>query len=164
MKATRDDVLAMVGALFTLISRLDRAKRQRRGASTLDLLQIIGSESGIRPSDIAVRRAVHPSLVTRQMTELEEAGYVAVTRDPDDRRAWRAALTASGEAEMTRLQGIGTDRFAHFVDDWDAGEVRTLATLLEKLTTSMAAVDQRERSEAPEPGPHNERRHTRRRG
>jgi hypothetical protein len=47
---------------------------------------------------------------------------------------------------MRRLQQVGLDRFALFVADWEPGEVQTLAALLEKLRTSMAAVAEREQS------------------
>lgn len=139
MKPSRDAVQRMAGALFALTARLDRARRQKPGASALDMLQVIAGESGIRPSEIAARRGVHPSLVTRQLKEMEDAGRVVVTRDPSDGRSWRVSLTEVGVADLTRLQGIGLDRFGVFVSEWDAAEVERLATLLQKLSDSMAA-------------------------
>ena len=46
---------------------------------------------------------------------------------------------------MRRLQQVGLDRFALFVADWQPGEVRTLAALLDKLRTSIAAVGERDK-------------------
>lgn len=129
----------MVVALFTLISGVERARRQRKAAAALDLLQVIAAGEGMRPSDIADQRFVHPSLVTRQLRELEDAGYVQFAGDPDDGRAWLVALTPAGREEMLRLQDVGLDRFAMFVADWQAGEIQQLAALLNKLTASMAA-------------------------
>jgi DNA-binding MarR family transcriptional regulator len=129
----------MVVALFTLTAGLDRARRQRKDASALSLLQVIGGRDGIRPSEIADHQLVHPSLVTRQVRDLEDAGYVQVAEDPADGRSWLVALTPAGGAELRRLQQVGLDRFALFVADWEPADVRMLTTVLEKLRKSWAA-------------------------
>ncbi|MGO9292838.1 MAG: MarR family winged helix-turn-helix transcriptional regulator [Streptosporangiaceae bacterium] len=144
MPPARDDVQSMVVALFTLTAGLERARRQRKAAGALSLLQVIAGRDGIRPSDIADLQLVHPSLITRQVRELEEAGYAQVTADPADGRSWLVALTPAGQDEMRRLQQVGLDRFALFVAGWEPGEVRALTALLDKLRTSMAAVGERE--------------------
>src|ERR1035438_2063552 len=148
MPPARDEVQSMVVALFTLTAGLERARRQKKAAGALSLLQVIAGRDGIRPSDIADLQLVHPSLVTRQVRDLEDAGYADVTGDPADGRSWLVRLTPAGQAEMRRLQEVGLDRFALFVADWEPGEVRTLAELLDKLRTSMAAVGERERHRA----------------
>ena len=56
----------MVVALFTLSSGLERARRQKKAAASLDLLQVIAASETMRPSDIADQRSVH-RLVTRQL-------------------------------------------------------------------------------------------------
>ena len=156
MPPSRDDVQSMVVALFTLTAGLERARRQKKAAGALSLLQVIAGRDGIRPSEIADLQLVHPSLVTRQVRELEDAGYVQVSGDPADGRSWLVALTPAGRDEMRRLQQVGLDRFALFVADWEPGEVRTLAALLDKLRTSMAAVGEREQR----PPAHRERPRT----
>jgi DNA-binding MarR family transcriptional regulator len=134
----------MVVALFTVISGVERARRQKKAAAALDLLQVIAAGVEMRPSDIAAQRFVHRSLVTRQLRELEDAGYVQFAGDPDDGRSWLVTLTLAGRAEMLHLQNVGLDRFAMFVADWEPGEVRHLAALLERLTTSMVSVADQE--------------------
>jgi DNA-binding PadR family transcriptional regulator len=84
------------------------------------------------------------SLVTRQVRELEDSGYVTVTADPADRRSYRVALTSAGQAELHRLVQFGLQRFALFVADWEPDQVRTLTELLHKLQTSMTTVSARE--------------------
>lgn len=144
MAPGRDDVQAMVVALFTLIAGVERARRQKKAAAALDLLQVIAAGEGMRPSDIADQRLVHRSLVTRQLRELEDAGYVQLAADPEDGRSWLVALTPAGREQMRRLQDTGLDRFAMFVADWQPGEVQQLTALLEKLTASMAGAAARE--------------------
>src|ERR1700689_3035994 len=133
MAPDRSDVQSMVIALFTLIGGIDRAARQSAEASTLSLLQAIASRDAIRPSEIADLQHVHPSLVTRQVRDLEDKGYAQVTADPADGRSCLVTLTPAGADEMARLRQVGVDRFATFVAGWEPEEVRTLTALLEKL-------------------------------
>jgi DNA-binding MarR family transcriptional regulator len=139
------DVQALVGALFTLNAGLERARRERKGAGALSLLQVIASGEATRPSEIAARQQVHQSLVTRQIREMEEAGYVAVTANPADRRSCLVELTPAGADELGRLTRIGLERFGLFVREWEPEDVRVFTALLDKLQRSMASVNARQR-------------------
>jgi DNA-binding MarR family transcriptional regulator len=135
----------MVVALFTLNAGIERARRERKAARALNLLQVIASGEATRPSEIAARQQVHQSLVTRQIREMEDAGFVAVTANPADGRSCLVELTPAGARELARLTKIGLERFALFVSDWEPDDVRTLTSLLEKLRESMASVSAHER-------------------
>ena len=63
----------------------------------------IGDHEAIRPSEIADLQGVHRSLVTRQVRELEDEGFVDVTADPADRRSCLVTLTAAGSEGRRRL-------------------------------------------------------------
>jgi DNA-binding MarR family transcriptional regulator len=145
MTPTDRDVQSMVVALFTLTAGIERARRERKAAASLNLLQVIASGEATRPSEIAAREQVHQSLVTRQIREMEDAGYVSVSANPADGRSCLVELTPGGAAELDRLTQIGLERFASFVSDWEPGEVRMLTALLEKLRGSMASVAAQER-------------------
>jgi DNA-binding MarR family transcriptional regulator len=145
MKATRDDVRSMVTALFVTNAALGRARRQKKGASDLGLLQLVAAAPGIRPSELATAHGVHPSQVTRQVRELEGLGFLEVSADESDGRSCRVAITPSGRAESGRLTEEGLDRFASFVADWDAEEVRMLTALLRKLEDSKTKAAARQR-------------------
>jgi DNA-binding MarR family transcriptional regulator len=159
MPPSRDDVRVMVAALFTMNAGIERARRQQKGVATLSLLQVIASREAIRPSEIAELQQVHPSLVTRQIRELQDAGFVQVTADPADGRSYLIALAPAGQDELRRLTEIGLDRFALFVAEWDPGDVHVLGALLQKLVQSTAAVSAQEqptgsrRWTRPRPGP-----------
>ena len=141
----------MVTALFVTNAALDRARRQKKGASTLSLLQVVAATPGIRPSEIASAQDVHPSQVTRQVRELEGLGLVQVRADAADRRSCRVTLTRAGADELQSLTEEGLDRFCSFVADWEPAEVRMLTALLQKLEQSKAAAAARQR---PPPGRH----------
>ena len=151
VRASRDDVRAMVVALFVTNAALDRARRQKKGASTLSLLQVVAATQGIRPSEIASAQDVHPSQVTRQVRELDRLGLVQITADAADRRSCRVTITPAGSSELQALTEEGLDRFGLFVADWEPEQVRMLTSLLQKLEESKAAVAARQR---PPPGRH----------
>ncbi|HEY6470698.1 MAG TPA: MarR family transcriptional regulator [Candidatus Dormibacteraeota bacterium] len=145
MTVSRDDVRSMVTALFVINAGLERARREKKPASALNLLQVIAVGEAVRPSEIAARQHVHQSLVTRQIREMEAAGYVKVTANPADGRSCLVTLTRSGRKEMDRLTEIGLQRFALFVKDWRSQEIRAFTESLEKLQESMLATADEER-------------------
>ena len=149
MTPNNADVHAMVAALFTLTAGMERARRQRKAAGTLSLLQLVVDRQPIRPSEIAEVQDVHPSLVTRQVRELEDAGNLQVTADPADGRSCLVTLTPAGADELQRLTQVGLDRFALFVADWQPSDVRMLTALLNKLRNSIAAVAAQEQEQRP---------------
>jgi DNA-binding MarR family transcriptional regulator len=144
-KPTAAEVASMALALFTVKASLDRAARRSKGASALTVLQLLEERAGLRPSQIASALQVHPSQVTRQVQELAEDGLVTVQANEADRRSCLVSLTQEGRAEAERLRTIGLARFATFVSKWDAGEVRELTRLLNKLEASKAGVGEQER-------------------
>jgi len=144
MTPSRRDVRTLVTALSTINAGLERARRQRKGASTLSLLQAVQKQRGVRPSVIAEVLQVHPSLVTRQVRDLEDAGFVKVTADPADRRSCLVTLLPAGSEERRRLEEFGLTRFEQFVKEWDTADVRVLADLLERLGASMVSLTERD--------------------
>jgi len=144
MNPNSEDVLQLVTALFMVNSSLERARRRSKQAAALDLLQIVASRNGVSPSQISSELDLNQSSITRRVRTLEDAGYVAVVADNQDRRSCRITLTAAGQDELKRLGEVGLGRFAKFVEDWDAQDVRTLSRLLFKLELSKAETSDRE--------------------
>ncbi len=140
MQPDMEDIQQLVAALFTVKSSLDRASRRSPKAAQLTVLQVIAAHPGVSPKAIAEELDLHPSSITRQVQALEDAGYVAVVANQEDRRSCHITLTYAGRDELDRLTQIGMARFASFVADWDASEVQMLAKLLWKLETSKAEV------------------------
>lgn len=151
MRPTRADVEAMVTALFTVSGGLERARRKKRDAARLAVLQVVAWGERVRPSDVAGALEVHPSQITRQVKALEDSGHVRVEPDPDDRRSCVVSLTEEGRAEVARLAEVGMGRFMKFVADWDAEDVREFTRLLAKFTQSTAAVAEDEERQARTP-------------
>lgn len=142
MGASSSDIRRLVAALMASVTSIERAKR-KGPASVLASLQAIDAHRRVLPSVLSAELGLHQSSVTRQVQALERAGHVKVTPNPDDGRSCYVALTKSGRKELTRLTQFGLERFALFVADWDAEDVRTLARLLEKFEASKAEVAKR---------------------
>ena len=129
------DVRELVIALFTVSTGLERARRRIPMVTTLTVLQAL--DGGLsRPSEVAERLGLHLSSVTRQVWTLEEAGHVEVSPDPADGRSLQVTVTDAGRQELARLSEIGIGRFAAFVADWTAEDVRTLSRLLMEFERS----------------------------
>jgi DNA-binding MarR family transcriptional regulator len=144
MRPADKDVREMIAALFTLMGGIQRVSKRSPAASRLTVLQVIEARPGVRPSTIAAELGMNQSSITRHIQALEAESLVTVTADPQDGRAYILQLTDSGREELAELTRIGLKRFASFVADWDAEEVRTLTRLLVKLEESKAEVGRRE--------------------
>ena len=151
MKSTRSDIEAMVAALVTVTSGLERARRKKQDAARLAVLQIVGWGERARPSEVAAALGVHPSQITRQVKALEDSGHVHVEADPADRRSCFVSLTDDGWTEVARLTEVGMTRFEKFVADWDAADVREFTRLLTKFEETKAAVVEEEQKQARSP-------------
>lgn len=137
-----DDVQEMVSALMVVVSGVERAKRQGQ-AGALATLYLIAAREPIRPTDLSIELGVHQSSVTRQIRAMVAVGQVHVVADAADGRSCFISLTDTGREEIRRLTEVGLGRFAGFVEDWDAEEVRTLARLLNKLEVTKAEAAKR---------------------
>jgi MarR family transcriptional regulator, lower aerobic nicotinate degradation pathway regulator len=146
-RPNQDDIGRLVTALFQVNAGLERGKQRNAQASALNLLQVIALMPAASPTELAAVVTLHQSSITRQVTSLEEAGYVTVAVNPRDRRSCRITLTEAGRAELARLSKIGMSRFATFVAEWDAEDVRAFTRLLLKFEASKAEVARREQEE-----------------
>jgi|SRR5688572_13009765 DNA-binding MarR family transcriptional regulator len=68
------------------------------------LLALAGNAQGLRSGELATRLGVSAPSVSESLRTLEAKGWVRRRPDPDDGRAWRMSLTASGKRLAGRLQ------------------------------------------------------------
>ncbi|HET9812369.1 MAG TPA: MarR family transcriptional regulator [Sphingomicrobium sp.] len=62
---------------------------------------------GLRQVELADMLELEPITLCRIVDRLEEAGLVARSRDPDDRRAWRLNVTAGAQPLIDKLNAVG---------------------------------------------------------
>lgn len=146
MEPTPDDLRALAAPLMAVSAGLQRTLRGSADSSALAILASAAQRDDLRPSEVAHALGVHQSSITRQVRSLEGAGHVTLVEDPADRRSCFIRITDSGRDEVDRLNQIGLERFAAFVEGWDAAEVREFGRMLSKLETAILEVKRRERA------------------
>lgn len=97
------------------------------------ILRNIAESEPMRPSVLAVRLSVEASHVTRQLRQLETAGYVKRIPDPDDRRAHRVQLTEAGLAAVDRIRDASRQGMAMALAQWAPEDLHQLAALFNRL-------------------------------
>ncbi|MFJ8022681.1 MarR family winged helix-turn-helix transcriptional regulator [Streptomyces sp. NPDC096311] len=110
-----DHLMAMAGL------RLDRA--------AVALLRQMADSDPMRPGELAARLEVAASPITRQVRQLQKAGYANRAPDPDDRRAQRIELTPAGRDATDRIRATSSRGMRRALAEWTPGELRRLATL-----------------------------------
>ncbi len=117
--------------LRPVIARLARRMRQQAGGDLSPTqgaaLNTIACHGPLTPSELAAREKIQRPTATRVLARLEEAGLIARTADPADRRSSLVSTTAAG-----------TDLLASVRDRKDA----YLAQRLDRLSPEdLAALD-----------------------
>ncbi|MFG2553875.1 MarR family winged helix-turn-helix transcriptional regulator [Streptomyces sp. NPDC048581] len=97
------------------------------------ILRRLAESEPMRPGVLAGLMAVEASHVTRQVQQLERAGYVIRDADPHDRRAQRIELTDAGRAAVDRIREVGRIGMRMALADWSDDDLRQLAELFHRL-------------------------------
>lgn len=103
------------------------------------ILRRIAESEPLRPGVLAIQMSVEASHVTRQLRQLEQAGYVTRVADPDDRRAQRVEITEAGRATYERVREASRRGMEMALADWSAEDLRQLAVLFHRLVDDFVA-------------------------
>ncbi|MFE9097352.1 MarR family winged helix-turn-helix transcriptional regulator [Streptomyces sp. NPDC007264] len=103
------------------------------------LLRQIADSEPLRPGELAHRLGVEASHVTRQVQQLQKAGYVTRAPDPDDRRAQRIEITRRGQEAIDRIRDVGVRGMQVALSAWSSEELRQLATLFHRMVDDFLA-------------------------
>ena len=110
--------------------------KQERSAypllSSIDMLQPIGI------TDLATVLGVTQSTASRQLGALTDAGLVARTDDPDDRRAAIVRLTPKGERVLAAVRNARDEMLGTLLEKWSTKDRRQLNRYLARLADEFA--------------------------
>ena len=109
------------------------------------LAQLERSRDGLKMSELSRRLMVTGGNVTGLADQLEADGLLAREPVPDDRRATRVRLTASGRRRFAEMARAHEDWIATLMQSLTREEVAQLRSLLGKLKSGI--------SQTPAPGP-----------
>ena len=87
----------------------------------------------IRLTDLAAEEGINPTMLSRVVAELSEAGLVERTCDPGDRRAALVEVTATGRRLLERMRRERTDVLNLALAELPAAERRRLKQALPAL-------------------------------
>ena len=132
---------AMLGAQIALGAAIERGAVDGSGqdSTTVDLLLRLHLAPGqeLRGVDLCEQLLLSPSHISRRLDRAERDGLVQRRPDPDDRRASRVRMTATGEAVIARfvprLVGVLEQTIYRELDSY---EVATLVELLDRVETA----------------------------
>jgi DNA-binding MarR family transcriptional regulator len=103
------------------------------------ILRNLSEAEPLRPGMLAARLSVEASHVTRQLGQLEKAGYVARVPDPDDRRAQLVQLTESGASAVDKMRQASLRGMEMALRDWSPEDLTQMATLFRRLVDDFVA-------------------------
>jgi DNA-binding MarR family transcriptional regulator len=136
--------------ITSVLSRLVRAGRHisARAAAQIygdlpsfgwTLLVPLERDGEQRCSALAARAGVDVSVVSRQVSALERAGYVARRPDPSDGRASLFSLTPAGSAALAATREERAHWAAAALSGWDEQDAERLGELLDRLLADLEA-------------------------
>ncbi len=100
-----------------------------------------GHEVGV--VEVADHLGVTQSTASRLVTRAVAAGMVGRTRSPADPRRAALTLTAAGRRLVTASREFRSAYLAALLADWNAADVATLASLLDRFATAVAVATPR---------------------
>ncbi|WP_426564078.1 MarR family winged helix-turn-helix transcriptional regulator [Angustibacter sp. McL0619] len=101
------------------------------------LFHLVKHGQPMRASLLAEVVCADPSTISRQTASLVENGLVERRPDPDDGRAAQLVATTKGRELYAQVRTNRDELFAGVLADWQADDVRQLATLLDRFTTDL---------------------------
>jgi DNA-binding MarR family transcriptional regulator len=123
--------------LRVAVARLARQLRQHSPGgltpSQWSALVSVEESGSLRIGDLADREGVSAPTATRLVASLEDAGLLARTTDPADRRTAYVALTESGREKLEWARGVRTATLAQRLSAMPEADVRRLIELLPLL-------------------------------
>lgn len=116
-----------------------QAERGMHPAAAM-LLSDLAKHGEARPSDLAKRRFVDISVVSRQVAQLSAAGLIDRRPAPEDGRASLVSVSKKGYEQLERWRGHYLDFMARALGGWDEQKVQDLTERLAEMNENLRAV------------------------
>lgn len=129
----------MLEAVLDVVGALKRQAGEREDPATVFLLRHVRAATPRRVSDLACSSRLDVSTVSRHVRQLEDAGLLTRTEDPDDGRASRLQITEPGRLMLERALGARADALTAGMAGWSSADRETLTSLLSRLASTLNA-------------------------
>ena len=104
------------------------------------LLSDLVKHGEARPSELAKRRLVDLSVISRQIAQLQAAGLITRRPAPEDGRASLISVSEKGRGELDRWRGQYLAFFEKALVGWDEVRIADLTTRLAEMNGDLRAV------------------------
>lgn len=145
---SRLDDLRGVELAINRISRISngrvaaRHRSERSGVMlsrpAITILSTLRGSGPVRLSLLARLTDLEAPLISREIRELAEGGYVRRTADPTDGRAGIVDLTAKGRRAYQAYRDATDEIIAETFEAWSASDLHELRTLLDRVSEDFA--------------------------
>lgn len=138
----RDDGTDVVDSVLAALMTVGRTMRQRVAGDELEpgsfwLLKNIAAGEPLRVTALAACTNLDTSTVSRQVAQLDRAGLVERTPDPDDGRAHRLQLTDTGRSRLHDAFARRRALLRRVLDRWDTDDVVAMDRLLGRFVADL---------------------------
>lgn len=139
MEVDDERVARLRTALFRttrLIQRRDPAGTDPEVDLTRTQLSVLASAARLGPiglSELAQVEDVNPTMLSRIVAKLDDAGLIERTADPQDRRAARVQVTEAGRSLHLKLRATRTLRLRERLAELTPAHLQTLLAALPAL-------------------------------
>lgn len=138
------DVADAVDCIRLLVRELRLAEQRTRAATGLSAAQmfLLGKLADRQPAsltDLAERTLTDRSSVAAVVERLEDAGFVATSRDAQDRRRVLVRITAAGARTLVAAPDAPTQVLLHALDTMKPADVRAVCAALGRLNAALGA-------------------------
>jgi DNA-binding MarR family transcriptional regulator len=142
------DTAARLRAVVGKLSRRLNALARGSGLtpSQLSALGVVARTGPIRLSELAEIESVNPTMLSRVVAALDEAGLIRRRTDPDDRRAGLLEVTPRGRRTHDRLRAERARVLTAGLEGLQATDVEAVEAALPALEALVAAIGRRDGS------------------
>ncbi|WP_137724752.1 MarR family winged helix-turn-helix transcriptional regulator [Prescottella subtropica] len=141
MAVHADTAQALVDAIFLFGRSLRAAVANTAGdpvaPALVAVLVALSVRGSCRQNELASMLCLSQSALSRQLTELVDAGLVERRPDPDDRRAFRVHVTEQGTEVLRTTKARRSAHLRGQLTDWSQEDASAALTLIERLTVSL---------------------------
>jgi DNA-binding MarR family transcriptional regulator len=103
------------------------------------LLSDLAKHGETRPSELAKRRMVDTSVISRQIAQLAAAGLIERRPAPEDGRASLIRVSEKGERELARWRSLYLGFMTTALGDWDEERLTGLTGRLAEMNDDLRA-------------------------
>ena len=132
-----------MGETSRMIRRFYDRRASALGVTTAQwrVLLRLAREPGLKQVELAERMDVEPITACRIVDRLEEARLVERQRDPDDRRAWRLALTPKAEPILKKLGQLAEEMASEAFEGLKEKEIEAVRTALARVRENVVRIE-----------------------